>query len=269
MVGFAAGAGVPLTLFAVGEDLEHGENARALAAVVGERVVVENHSFGHRYDLTRLDRPGIAREIGAGADVIARVTGRRPVGFRAPGYTVNDVVFDALEAEGVGFDSSVFPCPSYYLAKAAVMGGMALRGRRSRSVLDSPRVLAAPVRPYRPGARWDARAGEGRGRRFVELPIQVTRGPRLPFIGTMVGLAGATGARLLARACVGEPLVNFELHAMDFLEVEDGLAALQAHQPELRTPLPRRLAALGAALEELRAAGYSFVRLDEAARAFS
>lgn len=271
MVGFAAARGVPLTLFAVGEDLEHEGNARALRAVLGDGVVVENHSFGHRYDLTRRSAREIEWEIEEGARVIARVTGRRPVGFRAPGYTVNDVLFDALEAVGVAFDSSVFPCPSYYLAKAAVMAGMALRGRRSRSVLDSPRVLGAPVRGYRPGERWYARAEAGRARRarsFVELPIQVTRGARLPFIGTMVGLAGTRGARLLARSCVGEPLVNLELHAMDFLEAADGLSALVPYQPELRTPLAQRLEALGAALEVLAKAGYSFVRLEEAARAF-
>jgi hypothetical protein len=261
--------GVPLTLFAVGEDLEHDGNARALAGVVGKRVVVENHSFGHRYDLTRLSAREIEWEIEEGARVIERVTGRRPVGFRAPGYTVDDGVFNALEAVGVEFDSSVFPCPSYYLAKAAVMGGMRLGGRKSRSVLDTPRVLGAPVRPYRPGERWYARAaGQGRARSFVELPIQVTRGARLPFIGTMVGLAGTVGAKALAWTCVGEPLVNLELHAMDFLEVGDGLSALAPFQPELRTPLAQRLEALSAALGVLRRAGYSFVRLDEAARAF-
>jgi PiT family inorganic phosphate transporter len=35
---------------------------------------------------------------------------------------------------------------------AAVMGLLALRGRPSRAILDRPRVLAAPRRPYRPDA---------------------------------------------------------------------------------------------------------------------
>ena len=42
-------------------------------------------------------RPSLCQPA-EGAAAIARVTGRRPVGFRAPGYTVSDPLFDALEA---------------------------------------------------------------------------------------------------------------------------------------------------------------------------
>lgn len=109
-------------------------------------------------------------------------------------------------------------------------------------------------------------AGSG-ARSFVELPVQVTPVLRLPVIGTFIGLAGALGARLLARSLAREPLVNLELHGIDFLGVEDGLAALAPHQPELRRPLAARLEALAAFVEAVRASGAAFVRLDEAARA--
>lgn len=260
---FAEAARVPLTLFAVGEDLARPESARTIEALSKRGHAVENHSLSHRYDLTRLDAASIAREVEEGARAIARVTGRRPVGFRAPGYTVSDTLFDALEELGVAYDSSVFPCPPYYLAKAAAMAAMRLRGRVSRSVLDTPRVLGAPRSPYRPGRPWYVR---GR-RRFMELPIQVTPGLRLPFFGTSLGALGPRGARWLARRCVGEELVNLELHAIDFLDASEGVEALVAHQPELRVPVGARLEALSAALEVLRGAGYAFVRLDEAAEA--
>ncbi len=258
---------IPLTLFAVGEDLER-ENAALILAVLARRGhAVENHSYSHRYDLTRLDREAMRREVEAGAQAIERVTGRRPSGFRAPGYTVNDALFDVLDEAAVSFDSSVFPCPPYYLAKAAAMAGMRAAGRVSRSVLDTPCVMTAPTIPYRPGARWSSRAGAPR--RFVELPVQVTPGARLPFIGTMLGVAGARVSARLARSCVGEPLVNLELHSIDFLDATEGLLALAPHQPELRVPLAARLAALDAAVDVLTDAGHTFVRLDEAARAFT
>ncbi len=261
----AASLGVPLTLFAVGEDVLRAGAASALRALHDRGHAVENHSLGHRYDLVRLGPAEIAAQIGGGADAIARAVGTRPTGFRAPGYTVNDAVFDALEAEGVAFDSSVFPCPPYYAAKAAVMAGLRAVGRRSASVLDTPRVLLAPTGPYRPGSPWWRRGG----RAFVELPVQVTPLARLPVIGTSLALAGPAGARVLARALSRAPFVNLELHGIDFLAAEDGLDALVAHQPELRRPLAARLDALAAFLEVLRAAGSGFVRLDEAARAFA
>jgi hypothetical protein len=267
MGAWAESRRIPLTLFAVGEDLEREGAAQILAVLARRGHAVENHSYSHRYDLTRLDPGAIQSEIEAGSRAIERVTGRRPEGFRAPGYTVNDALFDALDEAGVGFDSSVFPCPAYYLAKAAAMGGMRARGRVSRSVLDTPRVMTAPCAPYRPGARWSD--SHGKSRRFVELPVQVTRGARLPFIGTMLGVAGARGAASLARACLGEPLVNLELHAIDFLDASEGLWTLAPYQPELRVPLADRLAALDAAVDVLARGGHAFVRLDEAARAFA
>jgi len=263
---FADAHAIPLTLFAVGEDLERAESARLLALLARKGHAVENHTYGHRYDLTRLAKDEILGEIERGARIIERVTGRRPAGFRAPGYTVNERVFDALEELGVAYDSSVFPCPPYYLAKAAALAAIRARGRASRSVLDSPRVLCAPRRAYRPGDAWDrpARPG-GRERRFIELPIQVTPVLRLPVIGTTLGLLGARGAAALARGCAGEPLVNLELHAIDFLDASEGLSALRPHQRELAIPVQDRLDALSAALSVWRRAGFAFVRLDEAA----
>lgn len=262
---FARAEGIPVTLFAIGRDLAREPNAAAVRAFAERGHAVESHSLDHRYDLVRLGRDAIAAQVEEGARAVERAAGVRPTGFRAPGYTVSDALFDALEEAGVAFDSSVFPCPAYYAAKAFALGLLRVRGRESASVLDTPRVVAAPARPYRPGRPWYRRGK----RSFVELPIQVTPGVRLPVIGTAIALAGPTGARLLARACAGEPLVNLELHGMDFLDASDGLGALATRQPELRVPLARRFDALAAAIATLRAAGYAFVRLDEAARAIA
>ena len=259
---WARSAGVPLTLFAIGADLARPESAARLRAMTA-RHEIENHSQNHRYDLTRLGREAIRAEIAGGADAIERATGVRPAGFRAPGYTITDEVFDVLAELGVAWDASVFPCPAYYAAKTAAIGWIRARGRASRSVVDDPRVLAAPTRPYRVGTPYWSRGGG-----VLELPVQVTRGPRLPFIGTSVTLAGPERARWLARGCVGEPFVNLELHGIDVLDAGDGLEALRPHQPDVRVPVARKLEALTAVVETLRGAGYAFVRTDEAARAF-
>jgi peptidoglycan-N-acetylglucosamine deacetylase len=261
---FAADAKIPLTLFAVGADLSRPDAARRLRAARDAGHEIANHSLDHRYDLTRLPYGDVLRQIDGGAQAIHDAVGERPVGFRAPGYTMTDDVFAALAELGVGYDSSVFPCPAYYAAKGAAIGWIKLRGRASRSVIDTPRVLTAPTRPYRVGTPyWE------KGRGVLELPIQVTRGARLPFIGTSVTLAGPWRARLLARMCVGEPLVNLELHGVDALDAEDRLAALKPHQHDLWVPVARKVAALHAVVGVLREAGYSFTTLREAAARFA
>ncbi len=253
--------GIPLTLFAIGGDLARPESAAALASAHARGFEIANHTLDHRYDLVRLGRAEIRRQIEAGAAAIARATGEAPVGFRAPGYTITDEVFDVLGELGVLYDASVFPCPAYWAAKATAITLIAARGRTSRSIVDTPIVLASPTRPYRVG-----RPYWRRGAGLVELPVQVTRGARLPFIGTYVTLGGPRLARLLARMCVGEPLVNLELHGIDVLDAADGLEALRPHQVDVRVPTARKLDALRAAVGELRAAGYEFTTMMDAAR---
>lgn len=260
----ARAGGFPLTLFAVGRDLARSEASERLAEAANDGHEIANHSLDHRYDLVRLGRSEIRRQIDEGAAAIERVTGRRPTGFRAPGYTITDEVFDVLEELGVAYDASVFPCPAYFTAKMAAIGLISLRGRTSRSIVDTPNVLRAPTQPYRAGKPyWKA------GRGLLEMPVQVTRGLRLPFIGTSVTLAGPARARWLAKMCVGDPLVNLELHGIDVLDADDGLHALRPHQPDVRVPQSKKVEAILTAASVLRDAGYTFVTMQEAAAAFS
>ncbi|MCC7538724.1 MAG: polysaccharide deacetylase family protein, partial [Deltaproteobacteria bacterium] len=222
---------------------------------------IGNHSLSHRYDLSRCDRETMRREVEGGAAAIARATGLRPQGFRAPGYTMSDALADVLAEAGIGWDSSVFPCPAYWAAKTAAIGLIALRGRESRSIADHPLVLSAPANPYRLGRPyWQ------RGSGMLEMPIGVTRGARFPFIGTSLVLGGPTLSRSLASMVVGRPVVVLELHGIDLSDARrDGLEHLAPHQPDLRVTLSRKLDAIDAAIVRLRDAGYSFVTHSEAA----
>jgi peptidoglycan-N-acetylglucosamine deacetylase len=261
---FSRSQAVPLTLFVIGSTLERKENGVKLRTLADTGHELGNHSFGHRYDLTRLDGATMRNEIAFAQEAIERATGRRPVGFRAPGYTVSDELLGLIEHAGFLYDSSVFPCPVYWAAKGVAISAIRLSGRRSHSVFDTPRVLTAPTRPYRIGHPYWKRGGG-----LLELPIQVTRGPRLPFIGTSITVGGPLVAEQLARAVVGEPLVNLELHGIDVLDVGDGLEQLVKHQHDVRVPHRRKLDALTAVVDTLRREGYKFVRLDDAARTFS
>jgi peptidoglycan/xylan/chitin deacetylase (PgdA/CDA1 family) len=262
--GLADAGRFPLTLFVIARDVGRALARDGLRAAVREGHELANHSLDHRYDLVRLGRDEIRRQIADGARAIHEATGEAPVGFRAPGYTITDEVFDILTELDVQYDASVFPCPPYWLAKTAAIGGIAIRGRKSHSIVDTPNVLRAPTRPYRVGRPYWQR-GDG----LLEIPVQVTRGLRLPFIGTSVTLAGASRARLLTKMCVGEPLVNLELHGIDVLDATDGLEALRPHQVDVRVAAQKKIDAILAACEVLREARYTFVTMREAAAVFA
>lgn len=254
------------TFFAIGRDLAHTHARVALRELSASGHEVGNHTYDHLYDLTLRSRDEMRVQVVAGADAIQAATGRRPLGFRAPGYTVDDTLLSVLSEAGVGYDSSVFPCPAYYGLKVAAIQRYRLRGRPTHSIVDHPRVLRAPADPYRIGQPYTQR-GDG----LLELPIAVTRdrSGRLPFIGTTVIMAGRRGAEWLCDRIVGRPLINLELHGIDAADATlDELEPLQAAQPDLRKPASEKLLLLEQVIEQLRSAGYQFVTLGEAAQHF-
>jgi hypothetical protein len=261
---FAAALHLPLTLFVIARDLDRARNIETLRSFVAAGHEVGNHSLDHWYDLTRREESERRRQVEHASARIHEALGVTPTGFRAPGYTVTDDLLDTIQSCGLRYDSSVFPCPPYYAAKAARLLRMKVGRRSSRAILDTPRVLGAPSVPYRVGRPyWTSGTG------LLELPIQVAGPLRMPFIGTSLSLLGPSGARLLTRSVLGAPFVNLELHGLDFLEARDVPAELSALQPDLRVPVSRKLETFSAVLELLRKRGYGAVRLDEAARAFS
>ena len=259
---------IPATFFAIGRDLvDNPGNAAKLRSLRACGHEIANHSLSHLYDLTRRDAATQRHEVRAGADAIEAAVGVRPLGFRAPGYTITDALFEVLEQEDVTYDASVFPCPAYYLAKTAAIGLIRLRGRKSRSIVDHPRVLTAPGEPYRVGRPYSTR-----GTGMLELPMGVTptRTGRLPYIGTNVVLAGVGGARVLTRLMAERDFVSLELHGIDLADAhEDGLTGLAPYQPDLRRTAEEKRAALVSALVELRRRGFRFVTLAEAARHYA
>lgn len=268
-----AGRGVPATFFVVAEDLDtgrHGASARAARARYGELSTagheLANHSYSHPYDLARWPRARAADEIDRAHDLIGELVG--PVrGFRAPGYDLSPVLLEELDRRGYLYDSSIFPAPGYYAAKAVVMAALRATGRPSGAVMTDPRALCAPASPYRPrsGAPWRrARTGRGAGggsgqvevgrAQVLELPVAVTPLLRAPAIGTSLLMAPGWMRDRLVAGMRRRGFFNFELHGIDLIDAEeDGIPGhLVARQPDLRVPLARKRAALDAVLDTVQ-----------------
>jgi hypothetical protein len=241
------------TFFVVGEDLEKSPAGRALlsqAAAAGHEL--GNHSQTHPYDLSRLSRPELEREVGQCHEALRRLhpQGRPPLGFRAPGYELSAELFDVLEAHGYRYDTSLLPSPPYYAAKLAVMGLLALRGQRSASIVGPPQARMGPTQPYRPDPQRPWRRGQAA---VVELPIAVIPLLRLHAIGTTLIMSEPL-RRLLLAGMEHQAFFNLELHGIDLIDAEaDRIPAeLRARQPDLRVPLSDKLSALSQTLALLR-----------------
>ncbi len=215
----------------------------AVAALASGGHEIGSHSYSHPYELARLDRATVEIEIGRAHRVIGKAAGRVPRGFRAPGYDLSVQMQAALVARGYLYDSSVFPAPGYYAAKAAVMVAMSASGRESGAVLTNPRALLAPAEPYRPALGNPFRRGDAP---MLELPIAVAPFSRIPVIGTSMLLAPRWLRDRLWSSMGRRTHFNFELHAIDLADAEtDGLpGALVSRQPDLRVPFAKKRCAL-------------------------
>ena len=262
--------GIAATFFVVGRDVdvaEGGDGARRARARVEQLAAsgheIASHSYSHHYDLARRSPAEAAAEIGRAHELLAAVAGGPPRGFRAPGYDLSAAMQAELIRLGYLYDSSIFPSPPYYAAKAAVLAAMKLVGRSSGAVMTDPRALLAPADPYRPAIGAPHRRGDAP---LVELPVAVTPGLRVPAIGTSMLLAPLWLRRRWIRSMARRPLFNFELHAIDLADAEiDGIPGdLVARQPDLRVSYARKRAALIGVLADV-AEGFRFATLVEAA----
>jgi peptidoglycan/xylan/chitin deacetylase (PgdA/CDA1 family) len=185
--------GIPATFFVVARDVDiasKGGSARSVRSELRELRAagheIASHTYSHPYRFSRLPRSALREEIARAHGLLSEVADKPIVGFRAPGYNVSGPVLEVLCELGYLYDSSVLPAPGYYTAKALIMMGMAVVGKKSGAVLTDPRNVLARSEPYRPSISAPWRVGDAP---LIELPITVTSFSRTPAIGTTLLLS--------------------------------------------------------------------------------
>jgi hypothetical protein len=197
---------------------------------------VANHTFSHRYDLSRSTPEVIRDEVSAGAAAVQKACGAKPQGFRAPGYLLGSRILTQAAAAGAVYDSSVLPSPVYQGIKAAVVSLLGVMGKPTGAILGNPREAFSPARPYRPDLSRPWKRGQGP---LLELPISSLLG--VPLIGSVLVAAGSRLVPYLAALASRAGFVNLELHGVDLMDLAtDGLDPALGVQPDLKVPWQKK-----------------------------
>lgn len=97
------------TFFVLGKFAErHPEAVQAIRRAGHE---IASHGYGH-VELFRLDRERFADDLRHSTEIITQAAGVRPVGYRAPDFSIVGEslwALDVLAEQGYEFDSSIFP----------------------------------------------------------------------------------------------------------------------------------------------------------------
>lgn len=219
---------LPATFFAVGKDLAHPEAREVARELVAAGHHIGNHSMNHRYDLIRLDHETARGEIVGGHEAIVEAVGEAPRVFRAPGYNMTRREEHMLAELGYGYDASPLPSYPYLAVKYGVLGWLALRGRKSKSIWGSPLAFVGSRGPFRRGP-------------LTILPCAATPWLRLPVIGTSLSAAPAPLFDYFVSSLSAMPFVGLEFHAVDLLELAgDQLPKALSAQKDLHLPVARK-----------------------------
>ncbi len=260
---------IKATFFIVAEDIDVkalGNDAIAMRAALreirAEGHEIANHSYNHPYELARLNRFQVRDQLDRSHDLLSSFNGKAISGFRAPGYDISAITLEELLRLDYKYDSSVFPAPGYYVAKALVMGALRLLGKKSGAVMTNARALTAPITPYRPSVAAPWRKGRAG---LFELPVAVTRRTRTPVIGTNLLLVPPWLRSHWLRSMAGREFFNLELHGIDLCDAQDdGIPSeLVARQPDLRISAADKMESFAQIIDQIAATGAQFSTLSE------
>lgn len=107
-----------ITFFIVGQDAALEKNREAIASIAAAGHEIGNHSFNHEPWLHLYTKEQLVEEFEKTENAIADVTGRRPVGFRGPGYSLSPTVLEVLAERDYEYDCSTLPTYIAPLARA-------------------------------------------------------------------------------------------------------------------------------------------------------
>jgi hypothetical protein len=261
---------IKATLFMVGEDIKQPQNIRYVSDVAAQGHEIANHTLTHAQGFRLLSPKAKEAEIAGMEEVCEEVTGKRPLGFRSPGWNISDDTLEILKRRGYLYDSSLFPSSINPLLKFLHWRTMNGRARDERTTLGHLRYMLAPAKPYRTSDKRLGRRGDGG---LVEFPITVAPIVRLPFFATFLittGLELFKACYLMLKA-FRRP-IQYQFHLSDFVDykhqelVDQIPRASGVYIPQaLSTPLQKKWELFNRALD-IMAADYTFTTLESWSR---
>ncbi|MGE4606401.1 MAG: XrtA system polysaccharide deacetylase [Myxococcota bacterium] len=203
LLEIAEAASVRATCFFLGWVVEHHPETAKRALAGGHEIAT--HGYGHDL-VTEIGPSAFRTDLEREIETVERATGVRPVGYRAPGFSISENAlwaFEILAELGIEFDSSIFPVKRAH-------GGLAGANPLPHSI-DLPG-----------------------GRSLAEFPISVTS-----VLGQRVAYCGGgylrlfpywfIRSRIAAANARGEPVVIY-IHPRD----------IDPDQPRIEMPASRR-----------------------------
>jgi peptidoglycan-N-acetylglucosamine deacetylase len=223
VLSFLKERNLTVTVFIVGQDAALEKNKGALSAIATAGHEIGNHSFRHEPWLHRYTEAEIEADIAAAEEHIERVTGKRPIGFRGPGFALSHAILQVLARRGYRYDASTLPtflgpvARAYYFMSTKL--GEEERIQR-KALFGTFRDGLRPIRPY----RWRLNPGT-----LIEIPVTTMPILKVPIhVSYLLYLSVVSPALAMHYFKMALALCRFTgtqpsllLHPLDFLGGEE------------------------------------------------
>jgi peptidoglycan-N-acetylglucosamine deacetylase len=212
-----------ISFMIVGQDAALDKNHEAMARIPAAGHEIGNHSFHHEQWFHLGQESEIEAELTRAEEQIERATGRRPIGFRGPGFVLSRPILDVLSRRGYLYDASTLPTYLGPLARAYYFMTSKLtpeEREKRKGLFGGLRDGLRPIDAY----RWNL--GESR---ILEIPVTTMPGLKVPIHVSYALYVGVFSLALakqyfrtamaICRATGTSPSIL--LHPLDFLGKED------------------------------------------------
>jgi peptidoglycan-N-acetylglucosamine deacetylase len=214
-----------ITFFIVGQDAVLEKNAAALRMITATGHDVGNHSFHHEPWLHLYTDEQVEEEIASAEKAIEKVTGRRPICFRGPGFSISKTVLKVLSRRGYICDASTFPTFLGPLARAYYF----MTSKLDKEELAQRKALFGkmtdgfrPLKPYRLNL-------DGQDTQLLEIPVTTMPIVKIPihvsyllYLGVFSPFLAVLYFKVAVLMCrlMGVQL-SLLLHPLDFMGCDD------------------------------------------------
>jgi len=212
-----------VTFFIVGLDAAQKSNQDGLRSIATAGHEIGNHSYHHEPWLHLYTPAQLQSELSRAEEAIEQATGRKPIGFRGPGFSLSTELVELLTRRRYLYDASTFPtylgplARAYYFMKSSLdQSSMKERKNLFGSFRDGLRSTQA--------YRWRSAAGE-----LIEIPVTTFPVVKVPmhvsyllYLSTFSpALALAYFHTALAMCQMTGTQPSLLLHPLDFLGCDD------------------------------------------------
>lgn len=198
------------TFMVIGQDLKLPSCQVFCKKAIALGHEIANHTWSHPISFGTLSYKQKKQQIVKTHQLISKVCGKAPVGFRGAGYYQDKEIITILQKLNYQYDASILPGFAQLLMSAyAYMKG----GENRHKTFGRPQDILSQQYPY-------IIKGLDPSQTLLELPISVLPHLRLPIHTTFVYFLGSWYRQLILRYLRSKPkYLLYLFHAIDFVDL--------------------------------------------------